>query len=172
MQGVRGLWVAAAVILMVAGMHGGGIAWAQAGADATGRWGRMGRFLTGGDRDAVGQIHLKRAQERLGLTDQQAEEIRTTLRSLRDEARADIQALREARQEFRQLLQRQDSDPEALKAAADRMKALQGMLMDRRLEAQLAIRSKLTPEQWAKWLQLRKKMTGHRWMGRGRSMGL
>jgi Spy/CpxP family protein refolding chaperone len=125
--------------------------------------------LTGDDREAIGRMYLQRVKERLGLSDQQAEQIRTTLQSRRDEARADIQALCEARMELRGLLDRQDSDPAALKAAAERVKTLQGKLLDRRLETAIALRSQLTPDQWARWLELRKSM-GHRWMGRAHGL--
>ncbi len=107
---------------------------------------------------------LQRTKEKLGLSDQQTEQIRTTLQSRRDEARADIQALCRARVELRQLLDRQDSDPAALKTAAEQVKALQGKLLDRRLETAVTLRSQLTPDQWAKWLELRKGR-GRRWMG-------
>jgi Spy/CpxP family protein refolding chaperone len=49
------------------------------------------------------------------------------------------------------------------------VKALRGKLLDRRLEAQIALRAQLTPEQWAKWIEMRKGR-GHRWMGRGRGI--
>lgn len=110
---------------------------------------------------------VQRAKETLGLSDRQADQIRITLQSRRDEARADAQALCEGRVELRQLLERQDSDPAALKAVAERVKALQGKLLDRRLETVIALRSQLTPDQWTKWNELRKGM-GRRWMGRGR----
>ncbi|MBI2114597.1 MAG: periplasmic heavy metal sensor [candidate division NC10 bacterium] len=124
-------------------------------------------MLTPDDREAIGRVILQRTQEKLGLTDQQAEQIRTVLQSRRDEARADVQALCEARLDLRQLLDRQDSDPVALKAAAEQVKALQGKFLDRRIETAITLRSQLTPDQWAKWLELRKTM-GRRWMGRGR----
>ena len=63
---------------------------------------------------------------------------------------------------MRGLLDQQRSDPAALKLAAERVKALQGKLLDRRLDTVVALRSQLTPEQWAKWLELRKGR-GHHW---------
>jgi len=107
-----------------------------------------------------------RVKEKLGLSDQQADQMRTMLQSQRDEARADAQALCEARVELRQLLERQDSDPAVLKAVAERVKTLQGKLLDRRLETVVALRSQFTPDQWAKWIEMRKGR-GRRWMGGG-----
>jgi Spy/CpxP family protein refolding chaperone len=105
-------------------------------------------------------------QEKLGLTQEQANEIRGVLESQRDQARADLQKLCGARMELRQLLGRQDADPAALKDTGERVKALQGALLDRRVDTYLALRSKLTPEQWQQWRALRHKM-GHRFRGRG-----
>jgi Spy/CpxP family protein refolding chaperone len=127
---------------------------------------RPERFLTAEDREAIRKVFQERLKERLGLTHQQAEQIQTLLNSQREQARAEIQALREARVEMRRLLDQQSSDPAALKSAAERVKALQGKLLDRRIEAQIALRSQLTPEQWAKWLELR-IARGRRRMGSG-----
>jgi len=123
--------------------------------------------LTSDDREAIGQIFLHRTKEKLGLSDDQAEQIRATLQSRRGEARADFLAVCQARVQLRQLLDQQNSDPSALKAAADQIKALQGKLLDRRLDTVVALRSQLTPDQWAKWIELRKTMA-HRFMGRAR----
>jgi Spy/CpxP family protein refolding chaperone len=125
--------------------------------------------LTNDDREAIRKVFQDRMKERLALTDQQAAQIQTLFTSQRDQARADIQALCEARVKMRQLLDQQNSDPAALKFAAEQVKALQGKLLDRRLDTVVALRSQLTPEQWAKWLELRKGR-GHRWMGRGHAM--
>lgn len=130
---------------------------------------RPGRLLTNDDREAIRKVFRDRMKERLALTDQQAGQIQALFNSRRDEARADIQALCEARVKMRQLLDQQNSDPVALRDAAGNVKMLQGKLLDRRLDTVVALRSQLTPEQWAKWLELRKGR-GHRWGGRGRAM--
>lgn len=160
-------WALAVVLFVVSGAGVLTTAQAQQGPSPAGPCARPQGLLTGDDREAIGRMVLQRAQERLGLSDQQAEQIRSLLQSRRDEARADAQALCEARVELRQLMERQDSDPAALKAVADRIKTLQAKLLDRRLETVVALRSQLTPDQWAKWIELRKGM-GRRWMGRGR----
>ncbi len=154
-------------ILVVSGIGGVAAVQAQQGPGAAGPCAGPQALLTPDDREAIGRVILERTKERLGLSDQQAEQIRTMLQSRRDEARTDIQALCEARLELRQLLDRQDSDPSALKAVGERVKTLQGKLLDRRLDTVVAIRSQLTPDQWAKWVELRKQ-AGRRWMGRAR----
>lgn len=162
-------WGLMLTVIVAIGGSGLVVAQAQQGPGAAGPCPRPERFLTNDDREAIAKVMRDRVKEKLGLSDQQAEQIRTTLQSRRDEARADIQALCQARVELRQLLDRQDSDPAALKAAAEQVKALQGKLLDRRLETAITLRSQLTPDQWAKWLELRKTMV-RRWMGRSRGL--
>ena len=128
-----------------------------------------GEWVSRDDREVIRKVFRDRMKERLALTDQQAGQIQTLLNAQRDQVRADIQALCEARVEMRRLLDQQHSDPAALKLAADRVKALQGKLLDRRLDTVVALRSQLTPEQWTKWLELRKGR-GHHRMGRGHAM--
>ncbi len=157
------------VLTAIVAVAGGAtaVAWAQQGPGPAGPCARPERLLTGDDREAIGRIFLQRTKEKLGLGDDQTEQIRTTLQSRRDEARADFLALCQARVQLRQLLDQQNSDPSALKATADQIKALQGKLLDRRLDTVVALRSQLTPDQWAKWIELRKTMA-RRFMGRAR----
>ncbi len=165
----RGWWQLVLVvgIFVVSGVGGVAAVQAQQGPGPGGPCARAQGLLTPDDREAIGRMILQRTKERVGLSDQQAEQIRTMLQSRRDETRTDLQALCEARMELRQLLDRQDSDPAALKTVGERVKALQGKLLDRRLETVVAIRSQLTPDQWAKWVELRKQ-AARRWMGRAR----
>jgi len=143
-----------------------GMAAAQPGPGRGGPCVRPERLLTPEDRQFIGDRMMQRIQEKLGLTQEQANEIRGVLESQRDQARADLQKLCQVRLEMRQLLGRQDADPATLKEVTDRVKALQGALLDRRVDAYLTLRSKLTPEQWEQWRALRHKM-GHRFRGRG-----
>ena len=157
-------WIVAAVAVGVLALGGITVARAQQAPDPGGPCQRAGGILTSDDREAIRQIRFNRLKEKLGLGDQQAEEIRLALKATWDGARPDLQALCEARVEMRRLMSQQDSDPAAVKAAGERVKALQAKLLDRRLDTFLALRSKLTPDQWAKWVELRKEM-GHRFRG-------
>ena len=162
------LLVVMAVVVVAAGF-GVGVSQAQQDPGTPGPCARPGGFLTQDDRQAIGRIFMQRTKEKLDLSDDQIGQIQTILQSRRDDARADFQALCQARLDLRQLLDQQNSDPAALKAAGDRIKILQGKLLDRRLDTAVALRSVLTPDQWAKWIELR-KARGHRWMGRGPGM--
>lgn len=158
---VRRWGIAAAAAALAAGAVGGGaVARAQQGQqprDPTARCARPAGLMTQDDREAIGRIFMNRVKEKLGLSDQQAEDFRNTLKAMRDDARADWQALCQTRVELRTLMDQQNSDPAAVKAAGDRVKTLQAKLVDRRLDTYLALRSKLTAEQWVKWVELRKE---------------
>ncbi len=128
------------------------------------------RLLTPEDLTAMGQIYWHRVQERLGLTDQQVTDIRSLLDAQRASARADVQSLIAARKQLRSLLEQPTVDPAAVQAVGSQIKALQAKLFDARLQTQLALRGKFTPEQWQGWLALRKG-PGHRWMWRRPAFG-
>ncbi len=159
-------WALVLAVIVVIGGSGLVVALAQQAPTPASICTRSERLLTDADREAMVKVIRDRIKEKLGLTDQQAEQIQSILQSRRDEARADAQALCEARVELRQLLQQQNSDPAALKAAVDRVKSLQGKFLDRRLDTVIALRSHLTLDQWAKWIELRKTMA-HRRRGWG-----
>lgn len=165
-QSRRRGWVLALAILAAAA--GGAVtAGAQQGPGPAGPGAKPQGLLTPEDREAIGQIFWNRMQERLGLNEQQVSDIRTLLQDRRNAARADVQALFTARKQLRELLGQPNADPAAIQSAAAQVKGLQDKLFDQRLQTQLAIRSKLTPDQLAKWVELRGAM-GQRWMGRSR----
>jgi Spy/CpxP family protein refolding chaperone len=143
-----------------------GAAMAQPGPGGRGPCDRPEALLTPEDRQLIGDRMMQRMQDRLGLSQEQASEIRGALQSRRDQMRGELQQLCEARAELRQLLARQDADPAAVKAVAERVKALQGAMLDQRVDTYLALRSKLTPEQWQKWLDLRQRVA-RRFRGHG-----
>jgi len=147
-----------------------GTAWAQQPPGAPGGPPRGERLLTPEDRAAMSQIFWHRLQERLALNDQQVTDIRALRETQRSAARANVQSLMAARRQLRTLLEQQNSDPAAIQAVATQVKSLQAALFDQRIQGQLAIRSKLTGEQWQAWLALRKGRE-HSWMRRGRGFG-
>jgi len=106
----------------------------------------------------MAQIFWHRTQERLGLTDQQAAEIRALLDARRSAARADVQSLMAARRQLQGLLDQPTTDAAAVQTAAAQVKELQAKVLDHRLQTQLAVRAKLTPEQWTQWRTLRQGM--------------
>lgn len=128
------------------------------------------RLLTPEDRAAIGQVFWQRIQQRLGLTDQQVADVRALVQQRRDAARAELQALGSARRDLRAAMSQPTVDQSAVSAAAGQVKALQNQLFDERLQTQLAIRAKLTPEQWQRWTELRRGM-GRPGMTRGGMQG-
>ncbi|HEX7551125.1 MAG TPA: periplasmic heavy metal sensor [Candidatus Methylomirabilis sp.] len=132
--------------------------------------GQRHSLLTPEDRAAMAQIFWHRAQASLGLTEQQVTDIRTLLDAQRATARTSVQSLMAARKQLRTLLEQQTPDPTAVQAVATQIKTQQATLFDARLQTQLALRAKFTPEQWQQWQALRKG-TGHRGMHRAPGFG-
>ncbi len=128
------------------------------------------RLLTPQDRAAIQQIYWQRVKERLGLTDQQVADLQGMLQAQRQGMQADFQALRAAGRQLRQLMATPTADPAAIQSAAAQVKSLRDKLFDERIQNQLALRAKLTPDQLAKWQELRHGM-GMRHRGRGPGAG-
>ena len=147
-------------VLLVTALVTIGVATAQPGPGGRGPCDRPEGLLSPEDRQLIGDRMTQRMQDRLGLTPEQANEIRGVIRTQRDQGRGERQKLCEAMVELRQLLSRQDADSAAVKAVTERVKVLQGGMLDRRVDTYLVLRSKLTPEQWEKWRELRRGMGG------------
>lgn len=162
MQSTTAIWVIVATLLAGLVLPGAVLAQQPGGQPAP--------LLTPEDRAAMGQIYWQRMQSRLGLTDQQVTDIRALLDTQRASTRTNVQSLIEARKQLRTLLDQQAPDQAAVQAAATQVKTLQAALFDARLQTQLVLRAKFTPEQWQKWQTLRKGMR-HRWMRHGPGVG-
>ena len=163
-------WLVTGVLLVGAIVGGTGVVAAQQGPASPNQPPKAERLLTPEDRDAMANIFWHRTQERVGLTDQQVSDIRTLLQNQRTAMRTDVQALMAARRNLRDLLRQQTADPATIQSAATQVKSLQDKLFDQRLQTQLAIRAKLTPEQLSRWVELRKGMGHHGWR-RGNAFG-
>jgi Spy/CpxP family protein refolding chaperone len=163
MKQINRWWALAAGALLL-GAWSVGSAWAQdAPGSRTPCTPRQG-LLSPDDRAAMGQIFMNRLKTALALSDQAAADIQDILQKGRP-SQQDRQNLCLARLNLRTLLKQGNSDPGAVQAASDNVATLTKALTDRRLATQLAIRSKLTPEQWAQWQELRKHGRGG-WRGR------
>ena len=156
--------------LLLLGLGMAGSALAQLPSGPAGPPPRGESVLTPEDRAAMAQIFWHRMQERLGLKDEQVVEIRSLLDAQRTAARVDMQNLMAARKQLRSLLEQPTVDQAALQTAATQVKDLQAKLFDVRLQTQLALRAKLTPEQWQQWQALRHGMA-RSWMRRGPGFG-
>jgi len=167
-RSIRTFWEMVGILFL--GLIMTGTAFAQQPAGPPGPPPRGESILTPDDRAAMGQIFWHRMQQKLGLTDQQVTDIRALLDAQRTAARADIQNLIAARKQLRSLLDQSTPNPDAIQAAATKVKDLQAKLFDVRLQTQLALRAKLAPEQWQQWHTLRQGM-GHRWMRHGPAFG-
>ena len=160
----RNIWIV--IGSLVLGLVTAGVAVAQQPVGPPGPHARGRSLMTAEDREAVAQIFWHRTQERLGLTDQQVTDIHGLLEAQRATARADVRSLIEARRQLQTLVNQPTTDAAAIQTAASHVKELQAKLFDQRLQTQLAVRAKLTPEQWQQWQTLRRG-TGHRGWHRG-----
>ena len=158
-----GRWWALAAGALLVGAWGVGLAWAQQAPGSPPPCTPRQGLLSPDDRTAMGQIFMNRIKATLGLSDQTAADIQAILQNGRPSPQ-DFQNLCLARVNLRTLLKQADSDPAAVQAASDNVVNLTKALTDRRLATQLAIRSKLTPDQWAQWLELRRHGRGG-WRG-------
>jgi Spy/CpxP family protein refolding chaperone len=113
-----------------------------------------GGVLTAEDRAAIRALVIERLQQRLGLVDQQAEELRAILQAQQEVAREAVDALCQAREELRSLMAWPEADPAALRAATDKVKAAHARLLERRLDGHLELRARLTAAEWAQWVEL------------------
>jgi Spy/CpxP family protein refolding chaperone len=147
--------------MLLACMLMAGTALAQQPAPSMGRAPHDKSFFTQEDRAAMRQIFWQRAQERLGLSDQQAAEIRALLDGQRTAMRANVQNLKATRKQLQSLLEQPTVDLAAVQSAAAQLKTQQAALFDARLQTQIAIRAKLTPEQWEQWQTLRRGSRHH-----------
>ena len=154
-------WVVAVGVLALVVLVGAGIARPQAGPPPGGPCARGEGLLTPEVRQLLGDRFMQSLSEKIGLSAEQAQEIRAVFQAQREQTRGDMQKLCESRLALRQQMGRQDADPAIVKAAADQIKALQGVLLDRRVDTYLTLRSKLTAEQWAKWQELRRSWGSH-----------
>jgi Spy/CpxP family protein refolding chaperone len=115
---------------------------------------QRGGVLTAEDRAAIHALMVQRLQERLGFTDQRAEELRAIFQAQQEAMREAVHTLCQARVELRTLMGWLDADPTAMRAATDKVKAAHAVLVDRRLDGYLALRARLTAAEWAQWVEL------------------
>ena len=169
-QHTRNVWTLGFAVLLGLCMVGGALAQQPPASQAPPS--ERQRLLTPEDRAAMGQIFWHRMQERLGLSDQQATDIRNLLEAQRTAMRTNVQGLMAARKQMQSLLAQPTVDAAAVQAAAAQVKTQQAALFDARVQTQLAIRAKLTQDQWQQWQTLRQGQR-HAWMmRRGPAFGM
>jgi Spy/CpxP family protein refolding chaperone len=159
-QSISALLVMLAIttVMILTPLAGVRDAWADTAPTGADRCQRIGTMMASVDREAMAARFSARLKDKLGLTDQQVADIRASFDSRRDAQLQGARALCEARVALRTLQASQTSDPAAVRAAGEQLKAAQGQMLDLRLATYLDLRGKLTPDQWAAWVELRKAM--------------
>ncbi|MEN8183256.1 MAG: Spy/CpxP family protein refolding chaperone [Myxococcota bacterium] len=104
---------------------------------------------------------LEEHAERLGLDDETREEIRGLVEESRETNRELRGEVRDLHREMRGLLEAEDPDESAVMAQADAIGGLETELHKNRLATMLRIRARLSPEQRAKLVELRKEYRHH-----------
>ena len=106
----------------------------------------------------------KKAQmfEKLGLTEEQKQALKAHKEGHHNEMKALRGQIKEKRKVFRQALENPDMDDKAITAANNEIKALRNNLADNRLDGVLKVRKILTPEQFKKFNEMKKKRKGKR----------
>jgi len=95
--------------------------------------------------------------EKLGLTDEQKQALKVHKENHRSETKALRKQIKEKRKAFRQALEDPTTDESAIMAANNEVKALTNSLADDRLNGILEVRKILTPEQFKKFNEIKKK---------------
>jgi len=106
----------------------------------------------------------KKAQmyEKLGITEEQKQALKTHRESHRNEMKALGGQIKEKRKALHQTLVDPKADDNAIVSANNEIKALTNSLADSRLKGVLEVRKILTPEQFQKFNEIRKKHKGKR----------
>jgi len=106
----------------------------------------------------------KKAQmfEKLGITEEQKHALKAHKERHHNEMKALRGQIKEKRKAFHHALVNPDIDDNAITAANNEIKALTNSLADNRLNGVLKVRKILTPEQFQKFNEIRKKHRGKR----------
>lgn len=104
--------------------------------------------------------------EKLGLTAEQKEQLQAHKEKHRAEAKSLREEVRAKREEIRQELQKADFDQGKVQQLHSELKALKNQKEDHRLNGILEVRQILTPEQFSKFMELKKE-----WKDKGYRQG-
>jgi len=106
--------------------------------------------------------------EELGITEEQKQALKVHRESHRGEMNALREQIKEKRKAFRQALEDPNVDEGAITATNNEIKTLTNSLADNRLDGVLEVRKILTPQQFQKFNEMKKKRNSKR---RGESKG-
>jgi len=114
-------------------------------------------------KNEAGDRELRRQRKgdwfagKLGLTDQQKEQLKALRTTEREKTKAVRETLRAKRIELRTELEKPETDAAAFSKIASEIKALEAQLFDLRTEEMLQVKQIFTPEQREKMKQLREE---------------
>lgn len=119
----------------------------------------------GGMKEGMGErrkVLSDKLVKELNLTSEQEKQIRKQRKEKRKKNKTIRKKLGKKMKELREELEKQDVDKGKIDAIAEGIKALRGTLIDQRINAILAMKEILTPEQYEKLKELREKRRSER----------
>ena len=102
--------------------------------------------------EKIAEIH-----KQLGITPQQQERLKAHREQFRSQTKALFQQIKGKKDEISQELQKSNFDINKVRQIHTELKSLQGQMEDNRLEGILEVRKILTPEQFTKFMQMKKE---------------
>ena len=106
-----------------------------------------------------GQL-LERAKEKLGLSDEQVEQIKTAVKGEKENIVGLVTRLRDARVELRDAIQAKDATEDSVRAAAAKVAVVEADMAVQRLKLSREINPILNDEQKAKFAELQAHIDG------------
>ena len=106
--------------------------------------------------------HHENFMRELGLTEEQAEQLRTQKEQRREAGQQLRESLKSTRQALGDELAKENLDQNKINAIRQEMKALNNQMIDSRIDGILDMRNTLTPDQYRQFHQKAGKMRKHR----------
>ena len=103
---------------------------------------------------------INKMYDKLNLSEEQRAQLKAQKESHRAEMTGVRQQIQAKRQEFQEEIQKKEFDAGKLKAINNDLKSLFNQIADYRLESLIKVRGILTPEQFAKFIELKEEHKG------------
>lgn len=136
---------------------------------------QAGENPVAGNNPPNGEQRFEATANRLNLTTEQKEKMKTLRQNQRQEMKALLQSLKEARLKIKEQLDNPNATPEAIAPLAAEAKAILAKMVDKRIAGVFAIRALLTPEQFKQMSQIKQNMGERKrdyrpfWLGKRRA---
>ena len=103
------------------------------------------------------EAEIDRLHQEIGLSAEQEAVLKKYRQEHRDQIHDLHGEIRDARNQIKEELQKTQFDPERVKALHEKIKSLKVQLEDKRLEGIMEVRGVLSPEQFARFMEIKEK---------------